>query len=110
MQEESLREKLSAIMKANNLSQGDVAKAANISQSTISRALTRPLQRQTDARKRLCKYMQQFQGGAAAEGKDKAIEAFETIWNRSEPHARAIAAIIKATVGLLPTESEGERI
>jgi hypothetical protein len=36
------------------------------------------------------------------DGKDKVVNAFESIWDGSDEHALAIARIIKASEGLRP--------
>lgn len=110
MQEESLPDRLRRFMQAHRLSQKAVASAAGVSQSAVSRILRHPAQRQGKANSKLCIYMQlqpnyEFVGG---EGVDKVLRAFESIWDKSERHALAIARIIKASHGLLPAENKGE--
>jgi altronate dehydratase len=112
MQQDSRRTLLEEFMKDRHLSQVDLAKAAKISQSTVSRALARETTRQTKAMSRLFVYMQeqlrsQALSGIRAQplsgkGKAKVINAFEAIWDGSDIHASAIANIITASRDLRP--------
>jgi transcriptional regulator with XRE-family HTH domain len=109
MQEESLGTQLKAIMEVNHLSQKDVASAVEISQATVSRVLRIPRVRKSKATAKLFSYMQQYSTtGKNSEGQTIVLQAFESIWDRSEAHATAIATIIKATAGLAPQERQGD--
>ena len=109
MQEDSLAERLRSFMRERQLTQKSVAKAAKISQSTVSRALQGHFERQGRARAKLFTYMhnESLNEGLSGKGKDKVVRAFDSIWDGSEEHAVAIAKIIKASGGLLPAKRLG---
>jgi transcriptional regulator with XRE-family HTH domain len=109
MQEDSLAERLRSFMQERQLSQKSVAEAANISQSTVSRALQGHFERQGRAKSKLFTYMHNelLSEGLSGKGKDKVVRAFESIWDGSEEHAVGIAKIIKASGGLLPPKRPG---
>jgi transcriptional regulator with XRE-family HTH domain len=106
MQQESLANRLRAFMEHRHLSQTTVAKAAKISQSTVSRALRGEVERQGRAKSKLFIYMQKELDaeGMQGKGKQKVISAFESVWDGSEAHATAIAKIIKASQELRPIQ------
>ena len=111
MQEGDFSQRLKQFMKAKGLSQKALASAAGVSQSAVSRILRNASQRQGRANSQLCIYMQQQPGYEAfeGEGKEKVLRAFESIWDKTEKHATAIARIIKAAEGLRPaTDGTGE--
>jgi transcriptional regulator with XRE-family HTH domain len=111
MQDESLAKRLSAFMSERHLSQEKVAKACKISQPTVSRALKGGIKRQGRAQAKLFIYIQEelskdvFPG----KGQDKIMAAFDSIWDRTEEHATAIAKIIKASGGLVPAKKFPEK-
>jgi transcriptional regulator with XRE-family HTH domain len=109
MQEASLVDQLLSLMQSRHLSQESVAKAAKVSQSTVSRALRGRIERQGRAKAKLFNYIQKElrKEVLSGTGKDKVINAFELIWDGSEEHATAIARIISASAGLLPGERSG---
>lgn len=104
-----MAKQLLEFMRVNHLSQNDIAKEANVSQASVSRALRRGPQRQGKANTKLFIYMQQRSGlGSSRKGAGVVADAFEAIWDRSEAHAIAIARIIKASDGLRPREHSEE--
>lgn len=109
MQQQSLANQLLAFMASRQLSQKTLAKAAKISQSTVSRALRGEVERQGRAKSKLFIYMQKELSaeGMQGKGKEKIINAFEAIWDGSEAHAIAIAKIIKASKDLGPVKRSG---
>ena len=108
MQEDSLTATLHALIQERQLSQKDVARAADISQSTVSRTLSGKIIRRGQAKKKLFKYMQQELWKAKmSTGKNKIIEAFESIWDGSEAQADAVANIIEACGKLTPAKNSG---
>ena len=108
MQQDSLAAKLHALIQEKQLSQKDVATAAGISQSTVSRALKGDLKRRGEAKKKLFIYMQQqSQVEIANKGRAKVISAFDAIWDQTEAQADAVADIIKACGKLTPTKNPG---
>ncbi len=105
MQQERLAHALRSLMQEKRLSQQEIAFHANVSQSTVSRALRGGTKRQGRGTARLFTYMQNEIGHEwALDGKDKVVKAFESVWDGSNEHAAAIAKIIKASEGLGPVE------
>lgn len=109
MQEDSLAKDLLTLIQSRHLSQKSIAKAAKVSQATVSRALRGRIERQGRARARLFIYIrQELQNeDLSGRGKEKVVKAFENIWDGSEEHAAAIAKIIRASGGLLPAKRLG---
>lgn len=109
MQEDSLAKQLLALIESRHLSQKSVAKAAKVSQSTVSRALRGHIERQGRAKTRLFIYIQRELQNEVSRGTgtEKVVKAFEGIWDGSEEHAAAIAKIISASGGLLPAKRPG---
>ena len=109
MQEGFLAEGLLTLIHSRHLSQESIAKAAKVSQATVSRALRGRIKRQGRARTRLFIYIRQElqKEGLSGTGKEKVVKAFENIWDGSEEHAAAIAKIIRASGGLLPAKRLG---
>jgi transcriptional regulator with XRE-family HTH domain len=104
MQEDSIAKDLLRLIQSRHLSQESIAKAAKVSQATVSRALRGRIERQGRARTKLFNYIQQElqKEDLSGTGKEKVVKAFESIWDSSEEHATAIAKIIRASGGLLP--------
>src|SRR5437867_2825284 len=103
---QDLRVLLNAFMEAENLTQVELAKASNVSQSTVSRALRELPKRSSKERARLFKYAYiQLQPvrEVTVVGKDRVLDALNKIWDCSEAHAAAVAKIIEALEGVLPS-------
>jgi transcriptional regulator with XRE-family HTH domain len=101
-------------MTARRMTQEDIAKAARVSQPTVSRVLRREPQRSGAAYLRLCSYIhQQVRLGHAA-GPGVAFEALRVVWDGSERHAAALTELINASQHLWPgmatTEGESTRV
>lgn len=109
MQEDSLAKDLLTLIQSRRLSQKSIAKAAKVSQASVSRALRGHIERQGRARTKLFNYIhQELQNEVlSGTGKEKVVKAFENIWDGSEEHAAAIAKIIRASGGLLPANRLG---
>ncbi|MEQ1921606.1 MAG: helix-turn-helix transcriptional regulator [Pyrinomonadaceae bacterium] len=104
MQDDFLAKSLRELMRERHLSQQEVAKSAGVSQSTVSRALNGNMRRSGKGKKMLFRFMQQELGQEIfLAGKDKVVRAFESVWDGSDEHAAAIAKIISASYGLLPS-------
>lgn len=106
MQEPELAQLIRSFMQKRQLNQSDFAKQANVSQSSVSRALYGKPLRQGKAKLRICNYIHQQ---TIIEGPIEIVEAFQSVWDGSAQHAAAIAKIIKASKGLVPgnrTETE----
>ena len=88
-------------MAERNMTQGDVAAAAGVSQSTVSRVLQREPQRSGAGYLRLCSWMRQQtvpDGLAPAE----IMTALRETWDGSDGHAAALAALIEASAKIWP--------
>jgi transcriptional regulator with XRE-family HTH domain len=93
--------KLRAFIDATGLTQQQLARAANVSQSTVSRALAGKHIRNGAAKRRLFIYA----NIADSEASRQVQLAFEAIWDGTDEHAAAIARIIEALSGLQPTRN-----
>jgi transcriptional regulator with XRE-family HTH domain len=100
-------QRLENLMRDRQLTQGDVAAAAGVSQATVSRVLHRHPQRSGAAYLRLCSYIQ-----AQAIPDDGApahlVAAVRRTWDGSERHAAALAELIDASSRLWPDLADTE--
>jgi len=85
--------------KALGLRQSDIAKGVGASQSQVSRLLAGVgLQRSMLAAK-ICKYVEISSEGVSPDAvrtNDVLIDALASTWNGTEPHANALATVIRA--------------
>lgn len=92
-------------IKEKGLDQPSLAAAAQVSQSTVSRALAGSPQRRGRAYRKLLAYI----GTASSKqepsvtGKKRVARAFEKIWDGSDIHAVVVAKIIEDLAGLAPS-------
>jgi transcriptional regulator with XRE-family HTH domain len=103
MQEAARR--LIAFMAQNNLSQQELAHKAGVSQSSVSRVLSKTPERRGGARSKLLAYASIHQSDIRCEpgkGTQKVVEAFERIWDGSELQANVVVRIIEALEDLSP--------
>jgi len=94
------------------LSQTKLAKAASVSQSTVSRALKAEPRRHSDTWKKLFTYaglldpnaseFTDVEGSSTDKGIKRITRAFLKVWDRSERDAIAIANIVEALGRLRP--------
>lgn len=94
-------QRLEDLMRERQLTQGDVAAAADVSQATVSRVLRRAPQRSGAAYLRLCSYIQ-AQAGSEDGAPGHVIAAVRRTWDGSERHAAALAELIDASSRLWP--------
>lgn len=88
------------------ISQEELAKRANVSQSTVSRALARDPARRTRAHARLFAFIHE-QTGAPPLLPSTVASAFARVWDGTERHEEALAALVDASVELWPKMKEG---
>lgn len=93
--------RLEDLMRERQLTQDDVAAAAEVSQATVSRVLRRAPQRSGAAYLRLCSYIQ-AQTVPEDGAPDHVIAAVRRTWDGSERHATALAELIDASSRLWP--------
>jgi transcriptional regulator with XRE-family HTH domain len=89
-------------MQRRGYSQSTLARAAGVSQSTVSRALQGKHERQGAALLKLFSYAgliraTEAQGGGSEE---RVLNAFQRAWDGTEAHAEAVARVIDALGGL----------
>jgi hypothetical protein len=92
-----LRSTLRVHMSRNAISQARVALEANVSQATVSRALSTPSRREGPARSKLFIYLQK-----SSPHPQKALDAIEQVWDGSPEHDGALARLIEASSDLGP--------
>src|SRR5437879_2804494 len=84
---------LADVLRTEEISQAELARRVEVSQSTVSRVLrTEPL-RHGPARRKLVNFMHQ---GGLGGGAERLQAAFRRIWDGSDEHAEALARIIAA--------------
>jgi len=95
-------------MERKGLTQVTLARHARVSQATVSRALAGIALRKGSARSRLFIYagIKQGHGRLPRQSVRQIVKAFESIWDGTHSHARAIARIIEALGELRPKESK----
>jgi len=108
MQQANLPEAIRSLMERDHVSQATIAKAASVSQPTVSRAAKRQPVRHSAAAQKLFTYIQQAGPAASppSSGEQLVLIAFDRIWDRSDAHASAVAKIISATEDLRPISKE----
>lgn len=90
-------------MVEGRLTQADVARAAKVSQSTVSRVLSGGGLRRGAARTRLFTYADiQDASSSRVAGRVTVMDAFSRIWDGTPAHANAIAQVIDSLVHLRP--------
>lgn len=92
-----LRSTLRTHMRRNAFSQARIAREAQVSQATVSRALGAPSLRDGPARSRLFSYLQQ-----SPPHPQRALDAVEQVWDGTPEHDGALARLIEAASDLRP--------
>lgn len=89
-------------MEKHRWSEAQLAAKAGVSQSTVSRALTRESKRVGGAQLRLFKYAKLIAEEESSElrARRRVISAVEKIWSQSDQHAGAVEKIIDALTEL----------
>jgi arginine repressor len=85
-------------MEREGLTQSALAKAAKVSQSTVSRALEQLPVKHSRARQKLFVYaglLGEVDEGSTVEGTKLVSRAFEQLWDGTDRQARAVAKIIQ---------------
>jgi|SRR6185503_7533832 len=96
-------------MDERDLTQEDIARAAKVSQSTVSRALSGAPLRRGRARVRLFTYANiQEHVEASRAGPGAVMDAFVRIWDGSPAHADAVAQVVDSLVHLRPPKRKGK--
>lgn len=100
---QGLSHKLQDFMAEQGLTQSELARRARVSQSTVSRALSKRPARKGAAHKKLCIYAG-LDGVSPPhpdeEARQTVLASFEKIWDRTPTHAAAIAQVIAALGGI----------
>jgi transcriptional regulator with XRE-family HTH domain len=105
MQNQSQAEAVRKFLRAEGISQTKLAELAQVSQSTVSRALRSTPAKHSAAHARLFRYLQAQArpiDDSWLVGSDRVLSAFGRISDGSEEHAVVIAKMIDATRGLAP--------
>jgi transcriptional regulator with XRE-family HTH domain len=88
---------LQAHLARRNISQSELAREANVSQATVSRALRGQGKRAGGARARLFIYIHSWPSVP-----QRAIDAVQQVWDGSPAHEDALATLIRASGDLWP--------
>ena len=102
-------EALKAFMEDRHLGQVELARAAGVSQSTVSRALSGLPLKHGRARSKLFAYAQltdPYQQVPPRKGPQRVMTAFHRIWDGTDDHANAVAKIIDALEDLKPARKK----
>lgn len=97
-------ENLQSLMDERGIGQIELAKAAGVSQATISRALSRGYIRRSKARSRLEGYLAKTAYKLHKPNKLPldVTDAIRDVWDKTEAHARELAKVIRSLDGLKP--------
>jgi transcriptional regulator with XRE-family HTH domain len=90
---------LANVLRTEEISQAELARRVDVSQSTVSRVLRMEPLRHGPARRKLVNFMHQ---GGLGRGAEQFQGTFRRIWDGSDEHAEALARIIAACEGLRP--------
>ena len=96
---DDLGEEVRRYLASSGVTQGQLADAAGISQSTVSRAISTQPRRSGQARRSLSIYM--HQAGEAALPQS-VFTALARTWDGSDAHAEALVGLILASRSLWP--------
>lgn len=94
------QEEIRAFLEREGVSQAKLAKMANVSQPTVSRALSLEALRPSPARSRLFTFIQER--AIIAPMPDPALRAVKEVWDGSTEHAMALAKLVRASRELWP--------
>jgi transcriptional regulator with XRE-family HTH domain len=90
---------IEALLAAEGINQQALAERAQVSQATVSRARNGPPLRNGVARARLVRYMQQY---SSSRTPAPAAEVLREVWDGTDQHALALAALLRASRELWP--------
>ena len=93
-------------MRREGWSQDEVARRAGVGQATVSRMLS-DHERRGPASRRLSTFI--HRRTTSPQQPNEAIDALQRIWDGSDEHAAALAALISASGGLWPGLSDQGR-
>lgn len=88
---------ITALLARRGITQGDLAREANVSQATVSRAISGKAIRGGRARARLFIYIHSLPPAP-----QRAIDAVQQVWDGSGAHEDALAQLIRASGELWP--------
>ena len=83
----------------NAAAQESISRLAGVSQSTVSRVLSSMPKTRGGAFKKLCKYAKENQKARSTtdpSANETLMQALKDVWNGTDEHAMALAAIIRA--------------
>lgn len=88
-------------MRDKGYSESGLARAAGVPQSTVSRALNRPV-RLTKTHRKLCKFsgIDLSSTPGSAETKEDLVQELLDVWDGSREHAQSIARLLRAAASL----------
>jgi DNA-binding LacI/PurR family transcriptional regulator len=104
MQYSNISSLVRQFLEVEGIGQKELAIRAGVSQSTVSRAVAGMPEKRAVARRKLFSYIQKRQLETLP---DAVSAALRHVWDGSDVHAVALARIIEATDGLIPSPSEG---
>lgn len=93
-------------LEQEGISQADLAQRADVSQATVSRALTSAPKRHAGARAKLFDFIQK-QPGAPVAPPSTLADAVTEVWDGTEQHDAALAALVVASAELWPKMKGG---
>lgn len=95
---------IEALLAAEGINQQGLAERAQVSQATVSRARKGPPLRNGAAHARLVRYMQQY---SSCRTPAVAARVLWEVWDGTDQHALALAALLRASRELWPNLKPG---
>ena len=89
-------------LEQERISQGELARRAQVSQATVSRALVREPKRHARAQAQLMAFIHKHSGLRTSPPTTVAA-AVDDVWDGSDAHEKALAALILASAELWPS-------
>lgn len=89
------------------ITQSQIAEALGASQGQVSRILGGKVRRASRLLEAVCLFLEVRSQGVTAEAvraNEELINALRETWNGSSAHAKALAAVIRSTKALVPSE------
>lgn len=91
------------------ITQSQIAEALGASQGQVSRILGGKIQRSSRLLEEVCLFVERRDQGVTAEvvrENEDLINALRETWNGSSSHAKALAAVIRSTKALAPSDGK----
>jgi hypothetical protein len=105
--QDEIKAKLQVLIDSRRVRQTDLARDIGISQSTLSRVLSKGYHNRSRARDQIEKYLSEHALNLHIDAvPPEVVAAVDAVWDKSDIHARELARIIRSLDGLRPRPIE----